>query len=233
MAAQQRSKVLDAPSELVFAATPAPSGKSAPDAEAARAAHFDLGGVLPLVRLDLRLASGTRVVPAQVQARNHVDEPWRAVTVAVFYRLERGGEVSNSPPLELHTSARYVRIVPDARTAPLDATQTQLVVQALLASLVFATQGEPQFALQAGSKDAAASALPIATLVPALDDERGRFGRATLGPWTEVVAVARAEAAQKKIAALRPWLLWTVLVAGVAILSFMVWRLARANPANP
>jgi len=63
--------------------------------------------------------------------------------------------------------------------------------------------------------------------VPALDDERPRFGRASLQPWTEVAAVARAEQAQQQLARWRPVLLWAVLVAGVLALAAMVWRLAR------
>jgi hypothetical protein len=43
--------------------------------------------------------------------------------------------------------------------------------------------------------------------------------------------VARAVEQQQRRAALRPWLLWAVLLAGVAGLAFMVWRLTR--PAAP
>ena len=122
---------------------------------------------------------------------------------------------------------RYLRVLPDVRAAALDANVTQLVVRATLASLVFASQGTPPYALWAGAATAAPSALPITTLVPALDDERPRLGQATLGEWSEVSAVARAAAQQQQRAALRPWLLWSVLLAGVAGLAFMVWRLAR------
>jgi virulence-associated protein VagC len=225
--AQHRSVAIDPPSELVFAASPEPVGKTAADDAAQRSLHFDLGGVLPLVQIDLQLAPGTRVAPVRLQARNRVDEPWRELPSSVFYRLERGADISTSPPVALSTSARYLRVLPDARAAALDASQTKLVVQASLASLVFATQGQAPFMLLAGSANAASSALAVATLVPALDDERGRFGRATLGEWSEVAAAARAEASQKKLAAMRPWLLWAVLLAGVAGLGFMVWRLAR------
>jgi len=69
-------------------------------------------------------------------------------------------------------------------------------------------------------------------LVPALDDERARFGRATLGAWGEVAAVARAEEQQQRVAALRPWLLWSVLIVGVLALGAMVWKLAREKPAS-
>ena len=225
IAAQQRSHALDVPTELVFAV-------NATTATAVPVWHFDLGGVLPLVQVDLRLPSGTRVVPAQLQGRSRVDDPWRELGAAVFYRLERGAETSTSPPLALHASVRYLRVLPDARAAVLQPEQVQLVVQAQLASVVFATQGQPPFALQAGANNATMSALPVATLVPALDDERKRFGRATLGAWTEVAAVAQAQEAQKKMAMLRPLLLWAVLLIGVAALGTMVWRLARERPAR-
>ena len=231
IAAQQRNVVLDPPSELTFAASAEPPGKTAPDEAAKRALHFDLGGVLPLMQVDLQLGPGTRVAPVRLQGRNSANDAWRELSGAVFYRLERGTEVSASPPLELRTSTRYLRVLPDARAAALDAGATLLVVHAGLASLVFATQGPPPYRLLAGADKAAPSALPPATLVPTLDDERPRFGRATLGEWSEVAEVARADAQRQQLAALRPWLLWAVLLAGVAGLAFMVWRLTR--PATP
>ena len=226
--ATQSQVARDAPTELVVATSPAPPGKTTPDEAAQRALHYDLGGALPLVQVDLQLAPGTLVAPVRLQGRNRSDEPWRELGSSVFYRLERGAQVSTSPPLALRATARFVRVLPDARAAALDAGPTRLVVQAQLASLVFATQGNPPYTLWAGADKAAMSALPAATLVPALEDERARFGRATLGEWSEVAAVARAADQQKRLAALRPWLLWTVLLAGVAGLGFVVWRLTRA-----
>ena len=67
-------------------------------------------------------------------------------------------------------------------------------------------------------------------LVPALEAERARFGRAELGAWSEQAEVARAADAAQRLAALRPWLLWAVLLTGVAGLAFMVWRLIAARP---
>jgi len=228
VAAQQSSKVLDPPVIIVASPSAEPAGKSAPDEAAQRALHFDLGGALPITQIDLRWTSGTRVAPLRVQARNDAGEAWRELGSAVFYRLERGTEVASSPPLSVAANARYLRLLPDPRAAALDPAQTQIVAQAPLASLVFAAQGEPPYTLQAGARVTAPSALPLATLVPSLDSERPRFGSATLGQWNEVSAVARAERAQQQRAALRPWLLWSVLLCGVAALAFMVWRLARS-----
>ena len=228
-----RSVTRDAPVEMTILAGAEPAGKVAPDADAKRALHFDLDAPLPIVQLDLQLGGGTQVAPVRLQARTHADEPWQPLAGAVFYRLERNGVVSTSPPLTVRRTARYVRVVPDERAAALDPMQTRLVVRAQLSSVVFAAQGQPPYALLAGSRQAAAGALPLATLIPSPDDERPRFGRASVGPWSEVTEAMRQAEAEQRRAALRPWLLWAVLLLGVAGLALMVWRLARGGAATP
>lgn len=227
--AQQRRVALDTPTDLRVSPSQEPRGRMALDEISKRALHFDLGGALPLVQIDLQLAPGTHVAPVRLQGRIRIDEPWRDLTYSVFYRLERGATVSTSPPVPLQATVRYMRVIPDERAAPLDATQTRLAVQAQLASLVFTMQGQAPFTLLAGSVNAAGSALPATTLVPAFEDERARFGQATLDEWSEIAAVVRQAEAEKRQAELRPWLLWAVLLAGVAGLGFMVWRLARGS----
>ena len=231
IASSSRSETLDPPSALSVDASPEPAGAAA-DPQRERATHFDLGALLPVVALELQLPAGTHVVPAQVQGRARSDQPWHDLASTVFYRLDRGGDSSVAPQLALQAGVRYLRIVPDLRAASLPA-QTRLTVQAQLQQLVFAAQGAAPFVLRAGSANAAPSALPPATLVPALDDERPRFGRAELGAWSEVAEGARAQVAQQQRAALRPWLLWSVLVGGVALLALMVWQLARHKPVKP
>jgi len=68
--------------------------------------------------------------------------------------------------------------------------------------------------------------------VPQLESERPRFGHAELGAFVADEAVARAVAAESRQARFRPWLLWAVLLAGVAGLGTLVWRLARSGPAQ-
>jgi hypothetical protein len=232
------SVVLDPPTPLVVqpmpeggaAAASAPAAKPPPATapEAPGSLVYDLGAVLPLLEIDLQLPAAHRVAPVRVQGRVRSDEPWRDLAQTVFYRLERGGVVDRPPPLELRASVRYLRLVPDPRSGSLPAAP--LVVQAQLLSLVFAAQGQAPYRLLAGSADAKPGALPISTLVPAIDDERPRLGRATLGAWTENEAVAREEAWRQRLADWRPALLWAVLLVGVAALGAMVWRLARRGP---
>lgn len=162
--------------------------------------------------------------------RTRGDEAWRELGSAVFYRLDRQGTVSSSPPWVLRTNVRYLRLVPDERAAALDPAGLRLRVQAELAHLVFATQGQSPYRVQIGSADASTAALPIAALVPSIADERARFGAAAVGDWTEITAAARRDDAKQREAALRPWFLWAVLIGGVTLLAFMVWRLTRSAP---
>ena len=220
---------LDAPTELIFEGAAPPKDAKEPNAAALRGVDFDLGGVLPLASIDLQWTTGTHVAPVRAWGRNRADETWRDFGSAVFYRLDRQGAVSSSPSWALHTSVRHLRLIPDERAAALEPAQLRLRVQAELAHLVFATQGKSPYRVQIGSADANAAALPIAALVPSLTEERSRFGAATLGDWTEIAAAARRDDAKQRAAALRPWLLWAVLIGGVAVLAFMVWRLTRTT----
>lgn len=210
-----------------------PSKPGKDDKEPAGALRFDLGGSLPLRAIDLQLPPGTRVAPVRLQARSNGSEPWHELGSWVFYRLERAGTASVAPPFTLQATARYLRVLPDERAGSLDAASTQLIAQVRPSTLVFASQGQPPYRLLGGAADAVSGALPASTLVPQLEEERPRLGRAQLGEWTEVAAVAQQAAADERKAQWRPWLLWAVLVAGVLGLGAMVWRLARGGATRP
>ncbi|MBI5255619.1 MAG: DUF3999 family protein [Burkholderiales bacterium] len=221
----------DALAELRLSASPASDPR---EPAVARGLQLDLGAVLPLRSLALELPEGTWVLPLRVQGRERDGEPWRELGQGVAYRLGReDGSVSLSPPLALHATVRHLRLLPDERAPALDAARTPVRLQVALASLVFAAQGTPPYRLLAGAADPTRpGALPATTLVPRLDDERPRFGRATLGEWVESPEVARDIARQEAWARARPWLLWAVLLAGVAGLALMVWRMARGRAAG-
>ena len=217
-----RSVALDPPQELKVATSSEPAG--APAGEAAkRALHFDLGAVLPLVRIELQLPPAMRVLPVRVQARERADARWEHAAATVFYRIDGAAP----PPLALQRHARYLRLLIDERVTLPAADAVQLVAQVQLASLVFAVQGEPPLALLAGSTEAGPGALPLATLVPETEKERARFGRASLGAWSEQREAVERVQRQERVAMLKPWLLWTLLIGGVGALALVVWKLAR------
>jgi len=229
---ERRRVTLDPPTEVVVEAMPGAADPAEQPPPPRGALTFDLGGSLPLVRVELRFASGTHVAPVRLQGRDRPGERWRELGQAVFYRLERNGAPTTSPPLEIGGSARFIRVVPDERAAALDARDTRLVADVQLGRLVFASQGTSPFALLAGAPQARPAALPLPTLVPDVAAERARFGTATLGTWEEEARVARRREAERREAQWRSRLLWAVLLAGVAVLGFMVWRLARSRPGE-
>lgn len=226
-----RTIVRNPPLELTPSAQPAASATRAGDKSEARALLLDLGGELTLLWLDLEPGAGQRVLPLRVQARLREADPWRDAGQGVIYRIERDGQVQRSPALALHGSGRWLRLLPDERAAALDASAVKPRVAVRRASLVFVAQGTPPYRLQVGSVDAPAGALPVAEVVPRLEDERPRLGRAEAGAFTERTDAAVAAQREALWARWRPLLLWAVLVAGVAALAFMVWRLARTRPA--
>jgi len=218
-----------AANEFVFAPSPAPAGK---EPEPRGSLHFDLGGSLPLLDVDLRFAAGTRVAPVRLQGRTRAEDAWRELGSGVFYRIERDGQATDAPALTLPAHARFIRVVPDERAAALDPAQARLVIHARLASLVFASSGQVPLRLLAGSADAPAGALPVTTLVPQFDQERKRFGQARLGAFAEAPEVARAAERAVWEGRLRLGLLWSVLLVGVVVLGLLVWRLAKSGAAT-
>jgi hypothetical protein len=192
--------------------------------------HADLGAAVPLVGLDLQLPAATRVLPLRVQGRLREGDAWQPLGSAVFYRLDAEGGARRSPAMTLHASVRYLRLLPDERAGAPDAATLQLIALLRPPRLLFAAQGRAPYALLAGSADAqAGGALPLATLVPTAG--AAPFGDARLGGFSEVPAAVQAAEAARRRDALRPWLLWGVLGAGVAGLGAMVWRLARRPAA--
>ena len=226
LVAERQRVAVDSTRELTFAPSAEPAG-AAPRRRRPprRALHFDLGGVLPLVDVDLRFAAGTHVAPVRLQGRARVDEPWRELGGGVFYRLERGGDVGSSPAIALPVARPLP--APGSRRArrALDGVAARLVVHASLASLVFAAQGEPPFRLLAGSPDAPAGALPVSASCRSSRASGRASAAPTLGAFSVDEAAARAAEQASRQARLRPWLLWAVLLAGVAGLGALVWRL--------
>jgi hypothetical protein len=204
-----------------------------------RALTFDLGGKLPLQRIDLDLPAGTWLVPVRWQGRSDTREAWQPIGAQVHYRLERHGEVARSPALIVDQRLRYLRALPDTRAGLPEAAQIRLDVQVPAARLVFVAQGRPPYRLEAGAPAGTTpvasteGALPLHTLIADLPAERARFGQAVPGAWQEDTAATQREARQQQRREMRPWLLWGVLLAGVAGLGAMVWQLMRGSRATP
>jgi hypothetical protein len=190
---------------------------------------FDLGARLPVEAVRLVPATVNDVVAASLYTRNDPKERWALAATAPFYRMQVEGAEKQSPALELgKRSARHWLVKLSGRTA--DVSPPTLEVQWRASQVVFAARGNPPFTLAFGNAQAMPVALPITSMVPdykprsELALPEAKVGEVTTGPpptrWEKIVA----DVSPKRLA------LWIVLIAGVAALGFMAWRLMKQSP---
>ena len=193
---------------------------------------FDLGGRLPVESLRLVPGQANSVLSTLIFTRDEEKEPWRPMASASFYRLDHAGKELQSPAIEIgRRPARYwlVRLAPGSSAG----APPTMEVAWKNPTLVFVATGEAPFHLAFGNAQAASTALPLTTLVPATPKQL-KLSPAALGPvragppptrWENLVGEMNA----RRIA------LWAILFAGVAALGFMAWRLSTGSrsPAGP
>lgn len=206
------------------------SGRADPDA--AGSVVFDLGAHLDATRLALRLPEANTVVPVEWQVRARQRDDWRSVARSTAWHLRRDGADLEAPALELPGQpGRYWRVRIDAR-AGIGSGVPTLRLGWTPVQVVFAARGEPPFTLAFGKRDAPPASLPVATLLPGYragleatlplartGAPRALGGHAAPAPGEEDAAPADW----------RRWLLWGVLLLGVAVLGLMARALARRN----
>jgi hypothetical protein len=201
--------------------------------------EFDLGGQLPVDRLRVVLPQANTVAVVELSARAKPADPWRPVTTATVYRLNREGEELRSPDIAIGgTADRYWRVKIDQRGGGIGGGQPALAVGWVPHRLVFAARGAEPFQLAYGSRDAKPAAFGIATLVPGYKDEAAlelrsaqpvaKFAAVAIGAAQTAApqALGGAAATRERIDWKR-WALWGSLVLGVAVLGLMAFRLGR------
>ena len=187
---------------------------------------FDLGARLPVERLRIVPADTNAVIAVILYTRDDEKMPWRAVTGASFYRMQReGGEIQSQPVDVGRQPARYWMAKRAAGSS--GGAMPTLEAHWRPAQLVFVKRGEPPFAIAFGRPDARPATLPLATVIPRYKRQaelalpEAMAGAVVTGPPPTRFETIVAQANPKRIA------LWVLLLAGVAMLGFMAWRLSR------
>ena len=191
--------------------------------------EYALEGRFPVEAADVS-AAGNSTRSWLLESRDGADAAWReAASPWVAYRVDSGGQSSRSPPQPLRhlLRDRQWRL----RTRDGSAIEAPLLrLGYRLETVVFLAEGQPPFALLAGSARAARPASPLPQLVDALRTARGK-------DWQPAVATLGARQVQAGDAALQAlpradwkrWLLWALLVAGAVLVAGFAVSLLRSK----
>jgi hypothetical protein len=197
--------------------------------------EFDLGAPLAVEQLSVRLPDANTVAPAVFEARLRRDEDWRPVANQTLYRIRQQERELASPALEPGlVTARYWRLRVDPRAGGLGATPPVLRAGWRPQQVVFVARGQGPWQLAWGRRSAPAAQLPLGTLLPGYrDGDENRLAAARTGT---VVALSGRDVPPPGADDTAPrdwkrWLLWGVLLAGVAMLAAMAHSLLR--PPRP
>ncbi len=198
-----------------------------PDKDDPRAFEYDTGGHWPVDRARMEFAQSNVVLNAVLMSRSGQETNWNPRYRGIFYALKyQGTALESEPAVFVTTSDRNWRFKLEDKERYFAATPPTLLLSWVPHVLTFVAQGTPPYTVAFGSARIAAAARPVDELLRSIDEEqeKGLIVKAkassifTLGGETKLEPPATPF----------PWktfILWSVLLAGVAMLAWMVRNL--------
>ena len=196
--------------------------------------HFEyaLAGRFPIEAADV-VAGGNSTRGWLLQSRDGDDAAWQSAAAPwVAYRVDSGDHSSRSPPQPLYQPLRGRQWRLQARSA--GAQEAPVLRLGYRPEVVlFLAEGQPPFALLAGSARAVRPATPLPQLIDTLRAARG-------ADWQPAAATLGTRRQQAGDAALQPlpradwkrWLLWAVLLGGALLVAGFAASLLRKRPSG-
>ncbi len=211
---------------------------------------FDLGARLPLQAVELDLGVDNSFVLAQFECRDRSEREgeqavWQPLGVARIHRLRRGATVQRSEPvpvagvhcvqLRVHAGAASGN-AGEGRVATLPAEAT-LRAAWLPAELWFLRRGDGEHLLAFGANLVAPAPLPLAALRADAGHDAAAAGTGIADVGEAGIGGTRTLGGADRRQATPPidWkqsVLWMVLLAGVALVVLLAWRVMRDTPAR-
>jgi len=187
---------------------------------------------LPVERLRLPLEGDNLLLPVTLQARTDGKQRWYPLSRGLFYRVNRQGKVLLQDELDLPGRQRIkeLKLNVDARGGGLGGQMPRLQFGVRSTELVFLSRGAPPFTLAVGKAGAQTAQLPLGTLMPGM--EAGAIDRLPVAKPTWSGIETAAATPPPVLASPWDWRrigLWTVLLAGVAVLALMAWSLLKSG----
>ncbi|MCD7097587.1 DUF3999 domain-containing protein [Stenotrophomonas sp. MMGLT7] len=207
-------------------------------AGSAREGGFDFAssGRFPVSRIDVQV-DGNTAVEWTLLSRDDADAPWRQRAGPwLAWQVDGAGRRDRSLPQMLSGAVRdrYWRLQPRQAAA---GPPPRLRLGYRAETLVFLAQGDPPYALAAGSARAERGDAPLAQTLQALREQRGAQWRPAVATLSAAPQILAGDAALQPQAAPRDWkswLLWALLVAGaLAVAGFALSLLRRPTDQGP
>ncbi len=190
--------------------------------------RYRMVGNAPVQRAHVTLNTDNALAQINVFSRNNDKEPWQPRGHGVAYRLERQGSTLTSPPIELTGQAParewLLRVSPEHA---LGATVPTIELGFVPHRVTFVARGAGPYLLAYGAREVDAPRASLDTALSSLDSSQRDAQPVALSE--ERVLGGDARIAEPGLAARtwKSWVLWSVLILGVALLVWMALRLAR------
>lgn len=192
---------------------------------------FDSGANLSVTGLVVQLPQNNTVAPLELLVRERSDAPWRSLMHTTSYRLTRDDREISSPRLDIRTeNARFWMLRLDPRAGSTGPGMPRLTLGWAPRQLVFVARGDAPFTLAFGRRDAKSAQLPLASLLPGyVAGAETALPSATLG--TAHALGGKSASTEPVTMHWKQWILWSVLLLGVAFLAWMAKGLmAQVKP---
>ena len=217
-----------------FAAAAAPdwqweeiSGKRVVEKDGAAAFVYEIKGRFPFERADVVLP-GNSSNEWVLKSRDSQEADWQlAASPWMAFQLQGNSSRSAPQPLQRLNREHYWQL---ASTTAADGAAPVLRLGYRPEVLVFLAQGQPPYAVLAGSARAARAEAPLSQLVDALRAQRGQDWRpasATLGQGESLAGAATALTPAPVERDWKAWLLWALLVGGALIVAGFAFSLLK------
>ncbi len=222
--------------QLESIAIPAEKGKFAQDIQ------YKVAPAIPVEKINLLFTQPNVVLPAQLgtyrllpKVKAGQAEHWEFMPQMsnVFYQIEQNGQTRRSSEMSIPIShyATWVVRMPEGNPLAQDKLP-QLKISWQAASMIFLASGKGPYQLAFGRDNVNSAASEMANVAPnfSIDElaklEQIKAGVLQINP-SFVASGANATEKLGAEARQRSYLLWGILLAGVAVMGGMVWRLVK------
>ncbi len=217
---------------LAAAVTPKPFVKVAVSASTTpkpQVFRFDLGGPVPVDRIDVELPEQNTVVNAELFASASVAGPFQRIARTRLYRTLQNGMEVRTPALEIaRRTDRFYELRVEATGGGLGSGRPVLVTQHTPDQLLFMRRGEGPFTLAYGRYRTPHARFEAEDLLLLSSNEPAPTSSATLGPPKSLGGPERL-VPPKAPPPYKTYIVWAVLIAGVMLLAGLALHLARSG----